>query len=170
MATQAIAAETMRLSFAPSVDEIRGRNLALLAAQQRRRRGPAPEAFFNKHLDNTRLVKADDPVRAREMRLFAAAMTVLFLLLMTYGWQHFSAIEYGYRVATAKQHVRHLEEQNRHLRLSEAQLCDPGRIDRLAHKLGLAAPAPGQIVHAPGTFRQGAPVYAEATPPIPGLQ
>jgi hypothetical protein len=36
-------------------------------------------------------------VRVREMRTFTAAMTVLFMFVMFYGWQHFSAIEYGYR-------------------------------------------------------------------------
>lgn len=170
MATQALAAELTRLSFDSSAGEIRQRNLALLAAQQRCKRGPTPEAFFNKHLDNTRLVKADDPVRVREMRLFTAAMTVLFMLLMIYGWQHFSAIEYGYRVASARQQLQHLEEQNRQLRLSEAQLCDPVRIDRLAHQLGLTAPTPGQVVQPQGTFNPGAPAYAEAAPPVSPLR
>lgn len=170
MATQAITAGTMRLSFTPTVEEIRARNLTLLAAQQRHRRGPTPEALVSKHLDNTRLVKAADPVRVREMRLFAAAVAALFLLLMIYGWQHFSAIEYGYRVASARQQAQHLEEQNRQLRLREAQLCDPGRIDRLAHRLGMSQPAPGQVVQAPGTFSQSAPAYAESTPPMTAMR
>ena len=47
-------------------------------------------------------MKAADPVRVREMRIFTAAMTVLFVIVMFYGWQHFSAIEYGYRVEAEK--------------------------------------------------------------------
>ncbi len=50
------------------------RNLYLFAAQQRARRGPTPEVFYSKRLDNTRLVKAADPVRVREMRIFTAAL------------------------------------------------------------------------------------------------
>jgi hypothetical protein len=55
------------------------RNSELLAQQALRRRGVrTPEFFFSRHFDNTRLVKAPDPVRVREMRVFTAAVTVLF--------------------------------------------------------------------------------------------
>src|SRR6202453_5342380 len=80
------------------------RNAELLAQQALRRRGArTPEFFFTRHIDNSRLVKAPDPVRVREMRLFSAAMTVLFSLVMVYGLQHFYAIEGGYRVEAEKQ-------------------------------------------------------------------
>ena len=68
-------------------------------------------------------------------------MAVLFALIMVYGWQHFSALEYGYRIEAQKQQIEQLNEQNRQLRLAEAQLGDPARIDRMARQLGLAAPA-----------------------------
>ena len=54
-------------------------------------------------LDNSRLVKAADPVRVREMRLFSGAIAVLFSLVMVYGMQHFYAIESSYRVESEKQ-------------------------------------------------------------------
>ena len=145
------------------------RNLSLLAQQQRTKRGPTPEVFFVKRIDNTRLVKADDPVRLREMRTFTTAIVTLFLLLMFYGWQHFSAIEYGYRVETEKQQRAVLEEQNRQLRLSEAQLSEPARIDRMARQLGLDSPQPGQVVRPEAAFDSGAPTLAEASPILPGL-
>ncbi len=70
------------------------RNAALLAQQPVRRRGVrTPEIIFTRHIDNSRLVKASDPVRVRQMRIFSAAVTVLFSLIMIYGLQHFSAIE-----------------------------------------------------------------------------
>ena len=170
MATHVFAAQTMRLGFDSNAEQVAERNLSLLAAQQRAKRGPTPEAFFVKRLDNTRLVKTDDPVRVREMRIFTAAMTVLFLFLMVYGWQHFSAIEYGYHVEAAKQQRDLLEEQNRQLRLSEAQLCDPGRIDRMARRLGLNAPQPGQVVRPDAVFDKNAPALAEARPMLPSLR
>jgi hypothetical protein len=58
-----------------------------------------------------------------------------------------------------------LREQNRQLRLSEAELEEPGRIDGLAHQLGLAAPQPGQVVHPAAPLESGAPVLAQITPP-----
>jgi cell division protein FtsL len=122
------------------------RNRELFELQRRARRGPTPEVFFTKHIDNSRMVKADDPERRREMRTFAAVMGVLFLLVMVYVWQHFSAIEIGYQIETQKQHVEQAREQNRQLELVQAQLTDPGRIDHIAKQLGMDAPQPGQVV------------------------
>lgn len=142
------------------------RNAELLAQQAlRRRRVRTPEFYFAKHLDNSRLVKAPDPVRVRQMRSFTAAAAVLFSLIMVYGLQHFYAIESSYHVESEKQAVEQLREENRQLRLSEAELTQPGRIDVLAHQLGLAAPQPGQVVHPTMHADPGAPVLAQIAPP-----
>ena len=122
------------------------RNRELFEQQRARRRGPTPEMFFTKHIDNTRIVKADDPVRRREMISFTITMTMLFLLTMVYVWQHFSAIEVGYNVEAQKQQVEQLRETNRQLRLTEAKLSDPSRIDTIARQLGMASPLPDQVV------------------------
>src|ERR1700751_4843323 len=80
MATQAMAAQTWfdnprgGRSGAGKLDQIVERNQSLLQAQQPARRGPTPEAFFVKHLDTSRLVKAAAPVRLKEMRPFAIAI------------------------------------------------------------------------------------------------
>ena len=146
------------------------RNAALLAQQSMRRRGVrTPEIMFTRHIDNSRLVKAPDPVRTRQMRVFAAAVTVLFSLVMIYGLQHFSAIEGSYRVESEKQVLEKLREDNRQLRLSEAQLTQPGRIDGMARQLGLAEPQPGQVVHGSAHQDANAPVLAQVTtlaPPV----
>lgn len=148
---------------------IADRNREMLEAQRSRRRGPTPEMFFTKHLDNTRLVKADDPDRHREVRTFTVVMTLLFALTMVYVWQHFSAIEVGYRVEAQKQQVEQMREQNRQLRLSEAQLSDPGRIDQIARQLGLNEPLPGQVVRPDGSGTV-TPVLAQAQPPAIQIQ
>jgi len=147
------------------------RNAELLAQQGLRRRGVrTPEFYFAKHFDNTRLVKAPDPVRAREMRSFAAAVTMLFSLIMVYGLQHFSAIESSYRVESEKQFVEQLREQNRQLRLSEAQLTQPGRIDGMARGLGLAEPQPGQVIHPSAHVEASSPALAQVAPVTPPMQ
>ena len=144
------------------------RNTEILAQQPERRRGiPTPEFYFTRHLDNSRLVKASDPVRVREMRVFAAALTVLFSLIMVYAVQHFSAIESSYSVESEKQVRDQLREENRQLRLSEAQLSQPGRIDGMARQLGLVAPQPGQVVHPSAHPDAGAPSLAQIVPPAP---
>ncbi|MGA2988222.1 MAG: cell division protein FtsL, partial [Terriglobia bacterium] len=119
------------------------RNAELMAQQALlRRRVRTPEFYFARHFDNSRLVKAPDPVRVREMRVFSAAVTVLFSLIMIYGLQHFSAIESSYRVESEKQTLDQLREENRQLHLSEAELTQPGRIDQMARQLGLDEPQP----------------------------
>ena len=147
-------------------------NAELMAQQPLRRRGVrTPEFFFVRRFDNSRLVKTADPVRVREMRVFSAAVAVLFSLIMLYGLQHFSAIEAGYRVEREKQHLNQLREENRQLRLTEAQLTDPSRIDLEARRLGLMEPQPGQIIH-PGSApaEAGAPTLAQAAPPPPAVR
>ncbi|MFZ0744453.1 MAG: cell division protein FtsL, partial [Terracidiphilus sp.] len=115
-------------------------------------------------------VKAPDPVRVHQMRIFSAAVTLLFSLVMIYGLQHFSAIEGSYRVESEKQALDQLREENRQLRLSEAEMAQPGRIDGLAHQMGLAAPQPGQVVHANARPDMSAPILAQVTPPTPPAQ
>lgn len=147
------------------------RNAELMAQQaQRRRRVRTPEFYFARHIDNTRLVKAADPVRAREMRVFSVAAAALFSLIMVYGLQHFSAIESSYRVESEKQALEQLREQNRQLRLSEAELTQPGRIDQMAHQYGLVEPQPGQVIYPSGRADSAAPVLAQATTQAPAGQ
>ena len=168
MATQALASqgwfEGSRGGLSAG-DEVAERNQLLLHAQQRARRGPTPEVFFAKHLDNSRLVKAADPVRVKEMRRFAIAMIMMFAMVMIYGWQHFSSIEIGYRVEAEKQQLEQLKEQSRQLGLTEAQLCDLNRLDREARRLGMDQPHPGQVVRPESgldtDMGPGAPVMAQ---------
>jgi len=95
-----------------------------------------PEIYFRKNIDNSRLVKVEDPRREREMKFFGVALFCLFLLVMGYALQHFRAIEYGYKIEALRSQRDGLTEMNRALRLEEASLRDPERIDLTARKLG----------------------------------
>ena len=92
-------------------------------------------------------------------------MTLFFALTMVYVWQHFSAIEVGYKVEAQKTQVEQLRETNRQLRLAEATLSDPGRIDSIAKQLGLNAPMPGQVVRPDGASSGAQPVLAQTNAP-----
>lgn len=105
-----------------------------------------PEIYFSKAIDNSRLVKVEDPRRSREMKQFGTALALLFLLVFTYAWQHFKAIEYGYQIESAKRELTSLTEMNHALRLEDASLRDPERIDVLARRMGLVPPQPGQVI------------------------
>ena len=65
---------------------------------------------------------------------------------MAYAFQHFKAIEYGYKIEALKSQREGLVEMNRALRLEEASLRDPERIDRMARELGLQSPQAGQVM------------------------
>ena len=105
-----------------------------------------PEVYFTKGIDNSRVVKVADPQRIRELRMMLGSICCLFLLVMTFAWQHFSAIEYGYKIEALKVQRDGLVEMNRALRLEDASLRDPGRIDTLAKRMGLQSPQAGQVL------------------------
>jgi len=135
----------------------------------RARRAPCwhgtPEIYFAKAIDNSRLVKVEDAKRGREMRQFGIALSCLFLLVMTYTWQHFRAIEYGYKVESLKSQRDGLLEMNHALRLEEASLRSPERIDRLAREYGMQPPQAGQIIRMDSALPDGsAPVMASVGP------
>ena len=124
----------------------------------RRAWGTTPEVFFPRNIDNSRLVKVTDPARSREMRMLVASLALLFVMFMVYGLQHYKAIEYGYKNEVLRSQRDSLIEANRQLRLEEASLREPARIDELAHQMGLQSPQPGQVV------RLGAAESGEANP------
>jgi cell division protein FtsL len=123
-----------------------------------------PEIYFRKTIDNSRLVKVEDPRREREMKYFGLALCLLFLLVMGYALQHFRAIEYGYKIEALRSERDGLTEMNRALRLEEASLRDPERIDSKARQLGLQPPQPGQVVRMDSASDAGTPVMASVTP------
>jgi cell division protein FtsL len=150
--------------MAAAAATIRG---AVPAAERRSFWTGTPEIYFSKAIDNSRLVQVEDPRRHREMKQFGTAMAFLFLLVFTYAWQHFKAIEYGYQIESAKRELSGITEMNRALRLEDASLRDPERIDLLARRMGLVPPEPGQVIRmeGSGTASQG-PVMASNAPVV----
>src|SRR5579864_7551206 len=125
--------------------------------------GVTPEIYFHKAIDNSRLVKVADPKRAKEMAMFSVSVAVLFFFVMVYAWQHLSSIEYGYKIEAQKIERDALQEQNRSLRLEEASLRDPERIEQLAARLGLVAPQAGQVMHLEVAPDPATPVLARVS-------
>jgi cell division protein FtsL len=131
--------------------------------QVRRYMPGAPEIYFGKVIDNSRLVKIADPRRRREMKVFATVLFVLLALVMVYVWQHFSAIDYGYKIERLRSQRDEVTEANRALKLEEASLRDPSRIDALAKGMGLQSPQAGQVQTMDISTQGSGPVMARAT-------
>lgn len=164
MATQPLSSHGFCM-WLPVGSEPRARDQRAAASSVSRYRwgGVTPEIYFNKAIDNSRLVKVADPKRAKEITMFSLSLALLFFFTMIYAWQHLSSIEYGYKIEVQKVERDALLEENRALRLEEASLRDPERIERLAARLGLAAPQAGQVMHLEATADPAMPVMAKAS-------
>jgi len=123
-----------------------------------------PEIYFAKRIDNSRVLKVVDPKRRGELATFAFALSILLMFTMIYVWQHFSAIEYGYKIEQLKSEREAVMETNRALKLEESSLRDLSRIDPLARQMGLQPPTAGQLeIMDSNVNDSGAPVMARAT-------
>ena len=106
-----------------------------------------PEFYFVKRIDNSRLRREVDPVRRRECFSLLGLCLFVFIFGLTFAWQHFQCVQYGYRIEQLKAQKATIEEWNHQLRLESASLADPQRIDRLARKeLGLVPPSAQQVI------------------------
>jgi cell division protein FtsL len=83
---------------------------------------------------------------------------------MAYAFQHFKAIEYGYKIEALKSQRDGLVEMNRALHLEEASLRDPERIDRMARELGLQSPQAGQVIRIDAAPEASGAEVASITP------
>lgn len=123
--------------------------------------GITPEFYFQKTIDNSRLVRVVDPRRRREIRMFSAVVSIFFLLAMFYTWQHFRSLEYGYQIEAQKTEHSRLVELNRTLTLERSYLRDPERIDVLARQMNLEPPRPGQVVRLDSDAQSGDAAVAQ---------
>jgi len=103
--------------------------------------------YFVKHIDNSRLRREVDPQKRRECYGLLGLSVLVFSFVLLFAWQHFQCVRDGYQVEQLKTQRTALEEWNHQLRLEQASLADPQRIDTLARQeLGLASPGPQQVI------------------------
>jgi cell division protein FtsL len=104
-----------------------------------------------KHIDNSRLVREIDVERRRECFSLLGLGVLVFLFVLLFAWQHFQCVRYGYQIEQFKAEYATQEEQNHRLRLEQAALADPERIDTLARtRLGMVTPSPQQVMRVDG--------------------
>jgi len=109
------------------------------------------DVYFVKHIDNSRLCREVDREKRRECFCLLGLGVLVFLFVLLIAGQHFQCVRYGYQIEELKGQRGALEEWNHQLRLDQASLADPQRIDTLARrKLGLASPHPQQVIRMDG--------------------
>lgn len=104
------------------------------------------EIYIVKQIDNTRLTKEVDYLRTKECLWLMTLGFFCLLIFLFLAWQHFEIIRDGYQSELLKREAAQLDEENYQLKLERASLRSPQRIDLIARKLGLCAPAHDQIV------------------------
>ncbi len=116
-----------------------------LAARKKQRAGAA-EFHTVKRIDNTRLVRAIQPARARDLARTVALWCLVAGCFLFYGYQRFRCIELGFQLEDLKARQAQASSLNTELKLEVAGLRSPMRIDRIARRqLGLTDPLPAQM-------------------------
>jgi cell division protein FtsL len=106
----------------------------------------------SKRIDNSRLVRSAAPERLREMLRLLGLGGLLAAGAFLYAWQHFQYIQLRYLQESLRAQHAQMREHNRQLSLEAAGLRAPARIDEIARqRLGLTAPAPGQLAPLEGS-------------------
>ena len=96
---------------------------------------------------NRHLVRQRDRKRMRELLRLGAAILVVGAALLGYTWLHLELLGSGYRIEADEQRLHELRRRERHLRLEEAYLASPQRVEgRAVAELGMRAPELSQLV------------------------
>ncbi len=112
------------------------------------------EIYYVKSVDNSRLKPLANPRDPRHYALFVLLGSLLLTVGVLAGRGRFQSLEYGYQQEHLEHQKLEMEEANRKLRLEEASLGDPVRIDWIArNELGMTPLAPGQIFRAEAPAR-----------------
>ena len=102
--------------------------------------------FFCKRIDNSRLLKEKDPRSAKECLSAIGTLAVTAILLAAALAPSVGEIFAGYQLQALKQERLRLLDEQSALKVDEAALLSPRRLERLAKAQNLLAPAPGQVV------------------------
>jgi cell division protein FtsL len=120
------------------------------------------EFFTVKRIDNSRLARPKAPNRMLECARLVVLGALVAACALLYAWQHFETIQMRYQLETLRGERSQATELNQQLKLEEAGLRSPGRVDAIARRqLGLTMPVPGQV--APMDLPSAA-VLAQARP------
>lgn len=122
------------------------------------------EIYYVMPVDNSRLAPVANP---RERRQYVLALLLGAALLgvgLLSARGRLESLEYGYRLERLEREKQQFLEENRKLRLEEASLGDPLRIDWIArNQLGMTTLGPHQIF--PGEPASPAPAVVAQNPP-----
>lgn len=105
------------------------------------------EYAIRKDVRNNPIVREVDQARLQQLWKTAAISAVLVIVVLFSVWQNFELLRHGYQIQALQAERAEEEAVNRRLRLEEATLKSPARIEREATtRLGLVPPAAGEAI------------------------
>jgi cell division protein FtsL len=127
------------------------------------------EFYFTKQIDNSRLVRQVGPQKWREYFKLMLSVALVFVCGLLFEWQHLKCVQDGYAIEGLKAERVKQQKWNHELRLAEAGLADPQRIDTLARRdLGMVSPSPQQVIQwSGGDAPEQQPESAQVAPNSP---
>ena len=106
--------------------------------------------FYSKKIDNSRLVREDDPKgRGKCWTAIGAACAVLALVTSVLVPSVAGTLA-GYKLESLRGEQQRLLNERRFLDLEEAELLSPSRLEALAKRQNLTTPGNGQVVRLEG--------------------
>jgi hypothetical protein len=88
-------------------------------------------------------------------------VAALFMVMMFYAWQHFSSIEYGYRLKRRRPSATPGGSES-HAHAGSGFIARSGQNRCAGRKMGLESTQPGQVIRL-NPEDVGAPIMAQAT-------
>ena len=111
--------------------------------------------FFSKRIDNSRVVRQQDPSTGGDCWSAVGAGAVVLMLGASVIAPHVGSVLAGYKLEALKQERQTLLDQRRELDVREASLLSPNRLHELAKEQHLTNPASDQIIHLDNQAREG---------------
>lgn len=109
---------------------------------------PNEDIFFHaKRIDNSRLVREQDPRAKAECWSTIGAVCAVAAVLITSLVPNVAGITAGYQIQALRQERQHLLDERRSLDVQEAGLSGRQRLEQLARDQNMSNPKPEQIVH-----------------------
>ena len=99
-----------------------------------------------KRIDNSRLVRHAEPARMQGFYRTAGWGAVIAVFLMFYVYQHFRCIDLSFQLEDLKAKQTQAMALNGQLKLKIETWRNPGRINQIAHQLGLQRPDASQVL------------------------
>lgn len=106
--------------------------------------------FYQKTIDNTRLVREPDPKGRNACWSAIGTAGAVVVLLGAALAPSLAGTVAGYKLERLRSEERRLLDERRVLELRRAAIASPQNLERLARERGLMPPAPGQVTHLQG--------------------